>query len=457
MISVDSKVKAAFLSDSTFKTYTLDFPEVKTKEDKVDKEAKKIQNDEIISESITLTEPLCSEEQLKFGCCEAATFEIELAYEAESLEGRIFNAFLTLGDLTEDQYVFTVGRYVVDEEEISDDRRSKTITAYDVLYVMNNLDVTAWYYTLEFPLTIKQLRDSLFEYVNLEQVSKKLINDDKILLNTPLDGETDIRFETIITGICEWNAVFGHINRQGKFDYISLTPIDNEEVYPSETLFPAHDLYPKSIRSKNYYIDPHYIKSDITWKNYKCKTVDTVQVRNKAGAAILEEHVEIDGKKKDTYTNIYVIQSNWVTDAFDSQTLEAALHQFVEAIKDITYTPCEANIKMDLSLEVGDAITLTSTDGTRLPTYIMQRTMSGICHAFDAIEATGYEEWVNDPPDTDGAVSSLMDDLTDLSDRVDALEQGYGDGGINVLSVPSLPEAPKKNVIYLIQGRINVY
>ena len=82
--------------------------------------------------------------------------------------------------------------------------------------------------------------------------------------------------------------------------------------------------------------------------------------------------------------------------------------------------------------------------------------MTGDCSAFDEFESTGYEEWVNDPPDLNGAMSSMMDSLTDLSDRVDALEQNE-DGGLSILSVASLPEAPKKNVLYLVQGRIGVY
>lgn len=457
MIDVSGLIKAKFQSDSTIKRYSLQFPQVtNTSTGEVEKPEKIISATGIKSESVTLTEPLCSEEQLKFGCNEAATFECEVEFEDESLTGRVFNVFLLLGDPdNENVDIFEVGRYYVDEEEIQSDRRTKSITAYDGNYIFNSLDVSTWAWELEMPMTVKQLRDSLFSYIgNVEQVERTLPNDSITLTKNPFAGERDISFETVITGLCEWNACFGHINRQGKFDYIRLKTMDIDETYPAKDLFPGQDVFPNSIRSKNYYISPSLIKSDITWQNYKCKTVDTIQIRNKSGAAILEYHIP----EKTTYSNIYVIMSNWMTEAMDSGTLPTAVLNFANAIKDITYTPCDANIKMDLSLEVGDAITLTGTDGTRIPTYIFNRVATGDVSAFDEIEATGYEEWVNDPPDNDGALDGVIDDVNDLNDRLTDVEskQASGEGQITILSVKQLPASPQRNVLYLVQGQVYV-
>ena len=456
MIPVDGKIKAAFQSDSMPKYYKLQFTEVEDPEThEVLVPEKVIESNKIKSDSISLTEPMCSEEQLHYGCNEAATFECEVEYDTESLVGRLFNVYLQLGDYSEPEDIFTVGRYLVDGEELSSDRRTKKITAYDINYILNLYDVTYWLYSLEFPMTIKQIRDSLFDYLGgFTQVEKILPNDHIVLYENPLYGELDITFEKIIKGILEWNGVFGHINRNGSFDYISLTPTDNTETRPSKDTFPAHYLHPKSIKGRNYYINPHLIKSDITWQNYKCRAVDIVQVRDKAGNAIAEYHLPL----KNTYTNIYVIKENWITDGLDEQNLQEAVINFANAIQDISYTPCDANLKMDLSLEVGDAITLTGTDGTRIPTYIFTRTMTGTTSAFDAIEATGYEEWINDPPSNDGAVDEIMDELVDLNDRLTDVEskQASGEGSIRIESVPQLPSSPKKNVLYLVQGSVYV-
>lgn len=450
MIDVSAKIKAAFQSDSMLKRYFLDFPEVKNSETQEVIKKEKIISDTILSDSLTLTEPMCSEEQLHFGCNEAATFEIEFAYEDESVVGRAFNVFLVLGNYTEEEDIFTVGRYFVDTEEVSTDRVSKKITAYDVNYLLNMADVTYWAYTLELPMTVKQIRDSLFAYVNQSQNAVTLPIDDLVIYNNPFLDEQEVLFETVIKGILEFNACFGHIDREGNFAYKNLTPTDNEENYPSKTNYPSATNFPKSIKGKNYYINPHLIKSDITWQNYKCKTVDTVQVRDLSGNVVLENHVE----EKQTYTNIYVIENNWIVNALDSESLKTATALFTNAIKNITYTPVDANVKMDLSFEVGDPITLTSTKGNKLPTFIFKRTMTGITSAFDEFEATGYEEWINDPPNTDGAVNELMNDVRNLNDRVSALESG--DGALQVISCKQLPEVPQKNVIYLVQGRVTV-
>ena len=45
----------------------------------------------------------------------------------------------------------------------------------------------------------------------------------------------------------------------------------------------------------------------------------------------------------------------------------------------------------------------------------------------------------------------LADEIDDLNDRVSDIEE---DGGITIISVRTLPEAPKKNVLYLVQGDV---
>lgn len=443
MIPVSTKIKAAFQSDSMPKTYYIVFSNSDLGIDRID-------NTKLLSDSITLTEPLCSEEQLHYGRCESATFEFEMYKELKSLRGEIFDVYLVLGDYYEEEDIFKVGRYIVDEDTLSDDRNSKSITAYDIMYILNGLDITYWCWTLQFPLTIKQLRDSLMEYVGQAQAEKTLVNDDIVLgINPFTENDYEISFEKIMTAICEWNGVFGHINREGLFDYINLTYTDNEETYPSTSLFPSKNTFPKSIRGTNYMINPHLIKSDIKWSSYMCKTIDAVQVRKRNGYPILEYHIP----DKETNTNVYVIQDNWLVDAMDENQLRLATENFSNYISKVSYMPVDANVKMDLSMEVGDAITLTSTEGNRIPTYILSRTMKGITCAFDNFVATGYEEFINDAPNTDGAMQDLMEEVSDLDERVSNLEE---DGGIQIISVKKLPEVPKKNVLYLIQGTISV-
>jgi formylmethanofuran dehydrogenase subunit D len=94
-------------------------------------------------------------------------------------------------------------------------------------------------------------------------------------------------------------------------------------------LYPGSDTFPKSIKGKNYFIDPHLIVSDIQWNNYMCKTIDTVQVRNQAGSVMLEYHLN----EKTTYTNIYVIQNNWIVNAIIDTNTEFPLKEGHTSLK----------------------------------------------------------------------------------------------------------------------------
>jgi len=441
MIDVSSRIKKAFQNDSMPKHYYISFPNIDESSD-----FNLLGNHDIVEDSFKLEENLNSEDQLHFGRCEGNVVEFEMFYDARSLVGEIIDIYLVLGDYIDEP--FTVGRYIISSEKIANDRLTKTITAYDILSILNDLDVTYWYYTyVHFPISIKDLRNSLFAYVGQEQVETDLINDNIVLFNPPFVNEMNITFNSVISPICEVNAVFGGIDRTGKFKYYSLTPVSDEETYPSRTLFPSSMTFPQSIRGTSHFIDPHLIKDDITWENYVCKVIDIIQLRNSSGVPVLDYTIP-----DRTGTNIYVIQSNYIIDAMSSSDWTTMVRNFAQAVYKISYRPCTASIKMDLSYEVGDPLTLTTTDGTKITTFILKRTSSGDIVAFDEIEAVGNEEYINEiAQDDTSAYDELQDEVNELSDRVSDIET---DGGIVIESVKSLPSSPRKNVLYLVQGEV---
>ena len=406
MIEVSSRIKKAFQSDSIYKRYFIYFPNIDSERAGFNT----ISNSGIADDSIKITENLNNEDQLHYGRCEGNMIEFEMGYTPFSLVGQIIDVYMILADY--DTEPFAIGRYVISEEKIENERLTKVLTAYDILSILNNLDVSYWCYNTTFPTTIKQLRNSILNYVGQNQVDKDLINDDIIVVDNPWTGENDITFNRVISSICEWNAVFGGINRTGLFDYYKLTPIDNTETYPSTGLFPSNSTFPKSIME-----------------------------------------YAIPGT---TDMNIYVIKDNDLAGHFSTEDLIKAVTRFAQAVYKVYYTPVKANVKMDLSLEVGDPITLTASDGRRIPTFILKRTASGGIVAFDEIEATGKEEFENEVSDKatdEGMYDELAEQLNDVDDRLTNVEEG---GGITILSVEALPEAPKKNVLYLVQGNVYV-
>ena len=448
MRPISPTMKAAFRDDSVRKFYGLQF--LYDEDVPEDQRIEDITNEDITQESLHLVEPLCSEDQLKFGKCESSSIEFEMLNYYESMNGMLFDLYLVLEGCEEEE-PFMVGRYAIDGETVSNDKKTTQITAYDNMYFLRDLDVTDWYYNeISFPMTIGQIRNSLFNYLGANQESINLINDNITIPSGPLDGENVITFAMIMEPICEVNGVFGHFGRDAIFHYVSLDVVDDEETYPSEDTYPSKNLYPKSIRGKYYNYPKDLCHSDMWWENYKCKPIDKVQARDKTGAAICE--YSISGRESGT--NIYVIQENWVLYELDVSTIQTLISRFAEKVKNITYTPCEIDVKMDLSMEVGDGITFTTTTNQLITTYILRREMNGIHSAVDSFESLGYEEYVNSSPNTDGAISELQDQITDLANQVSDIGQQYSN--IRIISTRSLPSSPEKNVLYLIQGTVYV-
>ena len=91
--------------------------------------------------------------------------------------------------------------------------------------------------------TLKKLRESLLNYLNIPFVEQDIINDDITISRTIDTNENGELLGTdMLRYICEVNAGFGKMNREGKFEVISLL---SPGLYPEETLYPSEELYPE--------------------------------------------------------------------------------------------------------------------------------------------------------------------------------------------------------------------
>lgn len=119
-----------------------------------------IENFQMISESLTITESICPGQDLTFGQCCASMFEITVADVLMDLTGKEFMVTAEVGG-----YELAMGIYKVDSfVREQADRRRKKITAYDRMLNFD-VDVADWYQGLTFPMTLKQFRDSLCNHV----------------------------------------------------------------------------------------------------------------------------------------------------------------------------------------------------------------------------------------------------------------------------------------------------
>ena len=215
------------------------------KQNSIDKQLKieydtgTITNYELYSESFELTESLCSENNLKFGTCEASVLKFKVANVVEPLKGKWLTVTETLAG-NEDE-PFQLGKYKVYSDVPSADRNYRDVTAYDGMYDILNADMTEWYNGMSgSSVSIQYLRTKFLDYFGVEYEDIVLPNDYMIV---QISTAESLSGKDLINAICELNGCFGHFGRDGKFYFIFLDLPLNEAIYPSNELYPGDNLY----------------------------------------------------------------------------------------------------------------------------------------------------------------------------------------------------------------------
>lgn len=353
-----------------------------------------ITNTELHQEKFELTESLCSESELTFGACEAGMIKFTVSNVFLPMKGKWLTAKMTL-DGHEDK-PFQIGRYKVYSDTPTADRTCRDVVAYDALYDILSSDVADWYNKIlpqkDSTVTLKQFRDSFFNYFGVEQEEVSLVNDEMIIEKTvevtaSSSGSSDtaetstigeaMSGKEVLSCILEINGCMGNIGRDGKFRYVYLTQ-EMQGLYPANDLYPADDLYPRNPKStsisKSQYISAQY-------EDYIVRTIDKLQIREK------ENDIGVivgDGG------NTYVIEGNFLVYGKGTKELNEIGEKTLSKIKGIIYRPFSADCKGNPCLEVGDAVRL-QTRYKLIESYILKRTLKGIQAMRDSLEADGEE------------------------------------------------------------------
>ena len=370
MIEYSDKQKEIIRNYNSKKNLTIKFLDDDSFED--------INGDRIYWESLNLIESLCDSNNLIFGSCESSEMQIQVA----DVPLDIKNHEIQL-DLTVDEILVPLGIFFIADVEKATDRRYKKLKCYDRMYYMQT-DVIEWYNTIfptvETTMTLKEFRDSFFNWMGLEQEDTTLVNDNIIIRKT-IDA-TELSGLDVITAICEINGAFGHFNRNGIFQYVYL---ENNAVYPSETLYPRDDLYPGGGRLEEitnaYYIPPS------EQGDYIVRSINKLQVRQEDGdiGAIVTSKQYTKEEN-----NSYIINSNFLVYGASAEELDNIAENLSTKIFGITYAPNSTNTVAMPYMEVGDSFFVSSSK-TPFTSYILKRTLSGIQGMRDLWEAKGDE------------------------------------------------------------------
>lgn len=331
-----------------------------------------IENDKIVSESLQITESLSSGEDIVFGSCEGAEMQITVADIIEDLTNKEFTLTIEIGG-----YELALGIYTVKSFERQSDRRKRKITAYDRMEWFN-VDVSDWYNNLSFPLTLKSFRDSLCEYIGIQQAQVNLVFDSMELTKT-IEPE-QISGLDVLTAICEINGCFGHIDKTGQLVYVQL---QQTGLYPSETLYPEEDLYPSEFGGDSMPTETiSTYKQPMIYEDYMVEGISGLTIRQEEGDV---------GASVGNGDNVYAIEGNFLVYGKSASDLLNIANSLLPYISGRTYRPASLDCNCMPWLEVGDAL-IIPTKNDVVETFLMKRTISGCQNMRDKIESTGSQK-----------------------------------------------------------------
>lgn len=390
-----------------------------------------LDNSMIYSEEFELEESICSEDELRFGACEASCVKFRIFAIPNRLVGQKITISEVLGGQADSP--MQIGKYKVASAKPTADRDFIDTVAYDSMYDIIHSDVAAWYnnqfkantttttdedgnettVVTYSTTTLKKFRDSFFSHFGIEQVDVTLPNDGMVVSKTieivPNEdgtiGET-LSGSMVIEAICELNGCFGHINRDGKFEYVTLQTI-SKELFPADDLFPRNDLYPASDNTGVVIYNWQYEATE--YEDFDVEPITQVQ--------IIQEDNDI-GMTVGADGNKYIINSNFLTYSLSDAELETIGTNILSVVEKAKYTPIKANVIGNPCVTVGDIIKIV-TNSAILYSYVINRTLKGCQSLTDEFESNGEEYRSVDVNSTSGQIKKLQGRSNVLEQSID--------------------------------------
>lgn len=345
-----------------------------------------ITNDELVSESLELSESLCSEDYLSFGAVESSRLKF-------TIKNTIPNTMNKWLDVTIMPYgaqsAFTLGRYKVYSDKVSSDRTTREIIAYDGLYKILSSSYKSWYKSIwgsTDTMTVKQFRDRFFDkiaekYSWLTQENTTLLNDAVVLKKSK--SIPRISGKDVFKAICEINGVFGHLGRDNVFRYVQLGSSGAaSNINTGLTITVDHE-------------------------DFNTTTISKMQILAATGDVLGEVG---------SGDNTYVIENNFLLkglgdDNAAKDTADMILTHIFPTVSSITYVPIDAEVKGNPCYEVGDKISLTAY-GSTFNTFMLQRELKGVQSLHDNyIASTGEQDYVGSKNANTAKMQKLSDGI----------------------------------------------
>lgn len=407
MIGLTDEQKKVFYEAGYFIDYRMHFPDL----------GLTIDTDTLHSESVTIKESICDDEDLTLGGCIAFSCEFEVSEIIQhDLSKRSFDVTLEVHDEAGNTILeIPMGCYKVYSAEMVDDKDYKKIVAYDALYDAS-ADVSDWYEGL-FPVislnavtktddngteitalvknygttTLKAMRESLLQHLGILYEEQSLVNDDMIVSKSLQPSGDNCTGLMMLKWMCEIHGGFGRMNRNGRFE---VTTLQSSGLYPDEDRYPDLDLYPENGNTSSVALgvsdeEPRAEYITAKFEEYMTKYITGINVRTE------DDDV---GCTVGTTENPYIISGNALLFGKTAAELKPIAENILNVIKDIIYRPNTTELIGLPYVEVGDVYSVEKEDVVE--SYVLSRTLSGIQLLRDTYEAKGSETRSNNVSDS---------------------------------------------------------
>ena len=374
-----------------------------------------IHNDELVAQSLNLNEAIENGDNLTFTGCIASCLKFTCTDIVQNLKGEYIEADI-LGDDDELEPIPLFRGYIDSSTNHSHEQVTMDIVAYDALKTANDTDVTDWYNSLSFPITMKNFRDSLCTELGLEQVDDYLTNDAMTIYKTITDKS--IMAGQLLKWICEINGSYGKINREGKFQYIHLVE-GTEALYPREDLYPADDLYPHAENASETTNKAHYMS--IEFENYEVAPITKVQLIGKDGSVVATSGIRA------AQQNVFTVHNNPLIYDKSQSDLDQVATNLYNTIQRLWYVPFDVQCVGLPYVECGDFI-LTATKRSIVRSYVLNRNMTGTGALRDNFASEGDEELPAYKVNEQTKINANAYNIDSESSRAQGAESGLNTG-----------------------------
>lgn len=382
MVNVNTATKNAY-RDSLIKELVITFPDINLT----------LQNDDIIFESLSLNEAIEEKEYLTFQGCISSQLSFKCMGISFSVRGQYIEVDIKAGN-TETIRLFSG---IVESQKITDYTEGQCeITAYDVLYTKGQTDIAFWYKSLEFPVTLKEYRDSLFTYLDLDVEETDLVNDSVQIYKQYSPAQ--MKALDSIKALCQINGVFGIINRVGRFEFRSIEPINQTGTYDEVEFYKELD--------------------------YQRYTVQSI------GNVIVRQNTSDEGASYGSGGNTYIVQGNIFTFNLEPEALADIAENIYGKVHGISYTPYVGESYSMPWVEPGDIVQYNIYDhssGTYNPAvvYVFSRQIKGIQALMDTFKTDGDEFRNIFISDLSVQLTTIQNQIEAIQGKLDSIELKY--------------------------------